>query len=173
MDDAVEIAQGGPPEAEVLDGSTDAGQSDHVALREVVLDEDQRAVEIVLDEALRAETDRDSRDTQSGDRRADVGAELVEDDEPSDRDDQEAEDVDRQRVDRVDPLLDLNRRELLGGPFARLAFHEGLDDPVDEHPRRGQRDEGHEDDEDDRPDGGSPRLGQIAPGPGREVGHGR
>ena len=94
---------------------------------------------------------------------------FVQDDEQGDRDDQETEDVDAERFDRVDPLLDLDRRELLGRAFGRLALHERLDDAVHEYPREAQRDERHDDDEGDLTD----RHQDVAPRSPCEVGHGR
>ena len=65
VDDAVEVAQRRPPQAEVLDRAADAGDRDDVALAELVLDEDQRAVEVVADEALGAEADGDADDAEA------------------------------------------------------------------------------------------------------------
>ena len=72
VDDAVEVAQRRPPQAEVLDRAGHAGDRHHVALAELVLDEDQAAVEVVADEALGAEADRDPDDAEAGDRGTDV-----------------------------------------------------------------------------------------------------
>ena len=38
-------------------------------------------------------------------------------------------------VERVHPLLDLDRGQLLGRALGRLAVEQRLDDPVDEDPR--------------------------------------
>ena len=54
---------------------------DDVALAELVLDEDERAVQIVLDEALRPEPDGDPDDAEAGDGRPDVEPELAQDHE--------------------------------------------------------------------------------------------
>ena len=84
VDDAVEVAQRRPPQAEVLDRAGHAGDPDDVALAELVLDEDERAVEVVADEVLGAEPDGDPDDAEAGDRRTDVEAELAEDHQPGD-----------------------------------------------------------------------------------------
>ena len=94
MDDAVAVAQGGPPEREVLDRAAHAGDPDDVALRELVLDEDEDAVEEVLDEALGAEADGDADDPEARDRRPDVDAELAEDHDHGDRQDEDPEEAD-------------------------------------------------------------------------------
>src|SRR6185437_4965365 len=75
VDDAVEVAQRRPPQAEVLHRPGDAGDRDDIALAVLVLDEDQRAVEVVADEALRAEPDRDADDAEPRDGGADVEVE--------------------------------------------------------------------------------------------------
>jgi len=57
-----------------------------------------------------------------------------------------------QLIERVDPLLDLDRRQLLGRALGGLAVQQRLDDPVDEDPRRVQRDDRDDDDDEDRQD---------------------
>ena len=76
VDDAIDVADRRPPQAEVLDRARDAGHADDVALGELVLDEDERAVEVVAHERLRAEPDRDADDAEAGHRRTDVEPEL-------------------------------------------------------------------------------------------------
>ena len=85
VDDAVEVAERRPPEAEVLDRAAHPGDRDDVALAELVLDEDERAVEVVADEALRAEPDGDPDDAEARDGRPDVEAELAQDHQRGDR----------------------------------------------------------------------------------------
>ena len=77
VDDAVEVAQRRPPQAEVLDRAGDAGDRDDVAPAELVLDEDQAAVQVVADEALGPEADGDADDAEAGDGRADVEPERA------------------------------------------------------------------------------------------------
>ena len=72
VDHAVDVAQRRPPQVEVLDRAGHAGQAHDVALGELVLDEDERAVEVVADERLRPEADRDADDAEPGDGRPDV-----------------------------------------------------------------------------------------------------
>ena len=93
VDDAVEVAQGRPAQAEVLDRAADPGDRDDVALAVLVLDQDQRAVEVVVDEALGAEADGDPDDAEPGDGRPDVEVEGAEDHDPGDHDDEEADHV--------------------------------------------------------------------------------
>ena len=135
VDDAVEVAQRRPPQREVLDRPFDARDAHDVAPGELVLDQDQRAVEVVADEELRPEADRDPDDAETRDGRPDVEAELPEDHQPGDDHDEELEDVRRQAVERVHPLLELDGAQLLGRAFGRLPVEEGLDDAVDEQPR--------------------------------------
>ena len=93
---------------------------------ELVLDEDQRTREVVADEALRAESDGDADDAETGDGRPDVEIELAQDHEPGDDDDEELDDV-RGDVSIVsDPLADLDRRQLLRGPLGDLAVEQRL-----------------------------------------------
>ena len=77
VDDAVEVAQRGPPQAEVLDRAGHAGDArrrrpwlNWFSMRI------SAPVEVVADEALRAEADRDPDDAEPGDRRPDVESEL-------------------------------------------------------------------------------------------------
>ena len=56
----------------------DARDADHVALAELVLDQDQRAVEVVLDQALGPEPDGDADDAEPGDRGTDVEPDALE-----------------------------------------------------------------------------------------------
>ena len=88
-----------PPQVEVLDRAGHAGQAHDVALAELVLDEDERAVEVVADERLGAEADGDADDAEPGDGRPDVEAELVQDHQRGDGHDEEADDV-RRRAGR-------------------------------------------------------------------------
>src|SRR5206468_9520243 len=104
----------------------------------------------------RPESDCDADDAKAGDRRPDLEVEDPEDLDTADDDDEGLEDVRPERVERVHPLADLDRAELLGGSLGRLAVHEGLDDPVDEDARRTDRDDGDEEDEQD----GSERLAE-------------
>ena len=115
----------------------DPADADDVALRVLVLDEDQRAVEVVADHALGAEADRDADDAEAGDGGPDVEAELRRGSSArrsttmKNRRTFAAE-----RVERVHPLRDLDRAQLLGGALGRLAVEQRLEDAVDEDPRR-------------------------------------
>src|SRR5439155_13961505 len=88
VDNPVQVPQRGPPEGEVLHRPGHAGRTNDVALGKLVLDQDQGTVEIVLDQALRAKADGDANDTESGDRRPDVKAQLTEDHQSGDRHDE-------------------------------------------------------------------------------------
>ena len=87
-------------------------------LRELVLDQDERPVEVVADEDLGPEPDGDADDAEPGDRRPDVEAELAEDHQSGDHHDEELERVRAERVERLHPLLELDRAQLLGRPLA-------------------------------------------------------
>ena len=146
MDDAVEVAQRRPAQGEVLDRAGHPGDPDDVALGELVLDQDERAVEVVADEALGPEPDGDADDAEAGDGRPDVEPELAEDHQDGDGHDEELQGVGPERVERVHPLLELDRAQLLGGALGRLAVEQRLDDAVDEEPGEPQRDERGDDD---------------------------
>ena len=121
---------------------------DDVALAVLVLDEDQRAVEVVADEDLGPEPDRDADDPEAGDGRPDVEPERAAGSSGRrSTSDEEPDDVAAELVERVHPLLDLDRRQLLGRALGRLAVEQRLDDPVDEEPGEPQRDERDDDDE--------------------------
>ena len=134
VDDPVEVAQRRPAEREVLDRAGDAGDADDVALGELVLDEDQGAVEVVADEALGAEADRDADDPEPGDGRPDVEARAGPG--SSGRRSTTMKNwttLPSSVVERVHPLGDLDGGQLLGRALGRLAVEQGLDD------RRGRR----------------------------------
>ena len=78
MHDAIDVADRRAPQAEVLDRARDAGHADHVAFGELVLDEDERAVEVVAHERLRTEPDRQADHAEARHRRTDVEPELPE-----------------------------------------------------------------------------------------------
>ena len=75
----------------------------------------------------------------------------------------------REAVERLHPLLELDRAELLGGPLGRLAIEQGLDDAVHEdagEPGDEERDDDRQQDRDDllleRGDElGERRLGEV------------
>ena len=169
--DPVEVAHGRPSQVEVLDRAVDAGQAHDVALGELVLEEDQGAVEVVADQRLGPEADRDAEDPEARDRRPDIEAELSEHHQRADDHDEELDRVRPQAVEGVHPLLELDRAQLLGGPFRGLAVEEGLDDPVHEQAREPHRDDRHDDDEDDRHEGLAGEGRDVAPGRLGEVGH--
>ena len=88
VESAVGVAEGGAAEGEVFDGAFEAGDVDDLADVVLVFDEDQDAVEHVLEDALRAEADGDAENTGGGQQRLVGDAEEVEDLEEDD----EAED---------------------------------------------------------------------------------
>ena len=65
-----------------------AGDPDDVTLGELVLDQDQRPVEVVAHERLGAEADGDADDAEAGDGRPDIEAELADHHERRDRHDE-------------------------------------------------------------------------------------
>ncbi len=69
VEGAVGVAQGGEAEGEVLDGAGEGGDFDGVADVVLVFDEDEDAVEDVLEEGLRAEADADADDSGGGEQR--------------------------------------------------------------------------------------------------------
>ena len=129
------------------------------------------AVEVVADEELGAEPDGDADDAEPGDGRPDVEPELAEDHQARDDHDEELERVGAERVERVHPLLELDRAQLLGRALGRLAVEQGLDHAVDEQPGEAQRDIGRDDDEQDGHDLMAHEVGDVAPGALGEVRH--
>ena len=117
------------------------GDPDDVALGELVLDEDQRAVQVVADEALGPEPDGDPDDAEARDRRPDVEPELAEDISPAMATMKNCRTLATEPVERVHPLLELDRAQLLGRALGRLAVEQRLDDAVDEEPGEAQRDD--------------------------------
>ena len=132
------------------------------------------AVEVVADEALGPEADGDADDPDAGHGRRDVEPEAAEDHQPGDDDDEEAEDVAAELVERVHPLLELDRAQFLGRALGRLAVQQRLDDAVDEQAGEAQRDV--RDDGDEQASGTRYVLGQtsriVLQGLVVEVGHG-
>ena len=74
---AVEIAQTHVAQRHFLDQAALAGDLDDVALPHLVVEQQEEAVEVVLDQALRAEADRDARDAGGGEDRRDRDADLA------------------------------------------------------------------------------------------------
>src|SRR5271154_3811812 len=68
VEGAVGVANGGAAEGEVLDGPLDAGDVDDLADVVLVFDENEGAVEHVLEDALRAEADRDAQNASRGEK---------------------------------------------------------------------------------------------------------
>ena len=170
---AIEVAQRRPPQREVLDGPLDARDAHDVAPGELVLDQDERAVEVVADEELRPEADRDPDHAETRDGRPDVESELTEDHQPGDDHDEELDDVRRQAVERVHPLLELDGAQLLGRAFGRLPVEERLDDAVDEQLREAQCDERRDDDDQGRQEVSDDEIRDGAPRFRLEVRHRR
>ena len=151
VDDAVEVAERRPPQVEVLDRAVDAGEADHVALAELVLDQDQGAVEVVADEASGPRSPTAMPTTPSP---ATAG--------PMSRPSwprtisaamttmKNWMALAAEAVERVHPLLELDRAQLLGRALGRLAVEQRLDDAVDEQAGEPHRDERDDDDEQDR-----------------------
>ena len=62
VEGAVAVAEAGAAEGEVFDGAFEAGEGDGFADVVLVFDEDEDAVEHVLEDGLRAEADADAED---------------------------------------------------------------------------------------------------------------
>ena len=72
---AVAIAEGGGAQGKAIDGAGEAGDADDLTDVELILDEDEDAVEDVLEDGLGAEADANTDDTGGGEQRLDVKAE--------------------------------------------------------------------------------------------------
>ena len=173
VDDAVEVAQRRAPEREVLDRARDARDAHDVALRELVLDEDVGAIEVVADHVLRPEPDCDADDAKAGHGGPDVEAQPAHHHQAGDDDDEEPQGVAEQGLERVHPLLELDGAQLLGRPLEGLAIQQGLDDAVDEHVGEAHGDERDDDDEHDRQDVFLDERKERVPLLVGDVGHGR
>jgi hypothetical protein len=66
VEGAVGVAETGAAEGEVFDGALEAGEEDDFADVVLVFDEDEEAVDHVLEDGLRAETDADADDAGGG-----------------------------------------------------------------------------------------------------------
>ena len=84
-DGALDVAEPGDPQADRLDGAAGLAEVDRVADAVLVLEDHEDAGQEVLDQALRAEAERDADDTGAGDQRADRVAELGDRGDPEDR----------------------------------------------------------------------------------------
>ena len=89
VEGAVGVAEGGAAKGEVFDGAFEACDVDDLADVVLIFDEDQDAVEHVLEDALRAEADGDAENAGGGEQRLVGDAEEVENLEEDD----EAEDA--------------------------------------------------------------------------------
>jgi hypothetical protein len=114
VDHAIEVADRRPPQVEVLDRASDTREAHDVALAELVLDEDQRAVQVVADEGLRPEPDGDPDHAEPRHGRSDVQAELAQHHEPRDDDDECLDDAGAKVVEGVHAALELHRAQFLG-----------------------------------------------------------
>ena len=88
VEGAVGVADGGAAEGEVFDGSFESGDVDNFADVVLIFDEDEDAVEHVLEDALGTEADGDAENAGRGEHRlvgdADEVEDLEEDDEAED-----------------------------------------------------------------------------------------
>src|SRR3954447_8476946 len=84
-DGAVDRAEPRGPQADYLDDPDRLTEVDSVANAELILDEDEDAGQEVLDQALRAEADRDADDARARQHRAEVDPDLIEDEEDGHR----------------------------------------------------------------------------------------
>ena len=133
MDVAREVAQGRTPERQVLDRPLDARDPDDVALVVLVLDQDQDAVEVVPDEALRAEADRDPDDAEAGDRRARCRCRAGPGSSaPAMTTMKQLDEVGSRARPGCSSAADLALAEVAGRSLARLAVDQGLEHAVHE-----------------------------------------
>ncbi len=73
----LEIAQAHVAQRHLLDQAADAGDLHHVALPDLVLQQQEKAGKVVLHQALRAKADRDARNARGGENRRDRYTELA------------------------------------------------------------------------------------------------
>jgi len=127
VEGAVAVAEAGETEGEVFDGALESGDGDDFADVELVLDEDEDAVEHVLEDGLGAEADADADDTGGGKQRSEVDAE---DGEDVQEDDEADEAVGRGSDDGsygADLGSALGVGDLLVGATAHAVDEEGYD----------------------------------------------
>jgi thioredoxin-related protein len=107
MHAALVVAQADVAQGHLLDQPALAGHLDHVALAHLVFQQQEKAVEVVLDQALRAETDGDAEHPGGGEDRRDGNADLGEHQHAADQQDDHGDDIAEhafQRVQALDPL---------------------------------------------------------------------
>lgn len=75
---AVEVAQAHVAQRDLLNGAAPAGDVDHVAVPDLVLEQQEKAGEVVLDQALGAEADGNAGDARGGEDRQHRDAQLAE-----------------------------------------------------------------------------------------------
>ena len=147
VDRPVQVAKGRPAEREVLDRAGDVSDAHDIALRVLVLDEDEGPGEIVADEVLGSQAHGEADDAQGGDGGPDIEMEGLHAHQEGDGQDDHAEQGRDEALERRLTLCDLDRRELLSGPFRHLAIEQGGDDGPHPDPgeaqgeQRGQEDE--------------------------------
>src|SRR2546428_7092694 len=87
MDVPFEIAQPHVAQRDLLDEAGLARGFDHVAFAQLIVEQKEEAVEVVLDQALRAEADRHAGDARGSEDRRDGDAELAQHQRAGDDDD--------------------------------------------------------------------------------------
>src|SRR5262249_51255515 len=141
VDRAVGVAQDGASEAHGLDGALHAGDLYDVADVVLVLEQNEEAIDYILDQRLSAEADGKTNDASGGDQRLNVDVEGSQDlDEGA-----EADDKDADAVDDAGEGAKLLRTNSTG---KGLSFAEALqaagDDP--QKPKEQERNQNHDQD---------------------------
>src|SRR5213078_849769 len=83
-----EVAQAHVAQRDLLDEAGLARDLDHVAFAHLIVEQDEKAVEVVLDQALRAEADGDAGDARGSEDRRNGDAELAQHQRAGDDDDE-------------------------------------------------------------------------------------
>ncbi len=104
VDNAVKVAQHCPAQVQFLYQTGNAGHLDDIAGIELVLQEDEQAVENVLDDALCAEADGDTDDAGGGNQRGDIVAKFGQDHEGGHGEGEHAGDADKDAGQRSGSL---------------------------------------------------------------------
>ena len=112
VEGAIEVAQLGAAQAEVLDRPRDLADLEHIADVVMVLEQDDEARQVVAHEVLAGKGNRRQYDAEPGDDRSEI--EDRQDEDHDEDGDHEPDRRERQRIDRIDPLLDLGGRQPLG-----------------------------------------------------------
>ena len=152
MNCPVRVAQDRAAQADVFDGARSAGDLDDVALRVLVLDQHERAGDVIAHEVLRAQTQGQTDDAETRDRGADVKAQYLQNHQEGDDQDDHAHGAEGQIVDGLAAPLALDGAQLLRVALGGLAVEQPAYRRTNDLVREAQRDKRQECDQNELAD---------------------